>query len=87
MGKKPIRIVYGLFDGAAIATPKVASAYVRARKVDFPNCDDVFLGGCVVRAKQARNKWVCPQCNATRDAWLTANCPEWTAAAHDPSGF
>jgi hypothetical protein len=82
MKERAVRIQYGLIRG----TPKVAPAYLDARKTGFPNCDDVVLGGCVLREPKTRRKLICPDCNAARDSWLSEHNPTWVAK-NTPSGL
>ena|SRR5215210_6709498 len=72
---RAVRIQYGLIRG----TPKVAREYLQARKTLFPNCDDVALGGCMVRQEKTKRKAICPDCNKARDTWLAENYPAWVA--------
>ena len=80
MQERAIRIRYGLIRG----TPKVAPAYLEARSTGFPNCDDVVLGGCVVRQPKTKRKPICPACNAARELWLREHYPRWMAK-HKPN--
>ena len=79
---RDVRIQYGLIR----RSPKVAPAYLHARRRHFPHCDDVVLGGCMVREPRTRAKGTCPACCEARDNWLRQHCPTW-ADTHDLSGL
>jgi hypothetical protein len=82
LAPREVRIVYGLIR----RSPKVSPTYLTARRRGFPHCDDVALGGCVVREPRTRPKGICPTCCQVRDDWLRQHCPTW-AGTHDPSGL
>ena len=79
---REVRVVYGLIRSSS----KVSVTYLNARKQGFPHCDDVALGGCVVRAVRTRPKNVCLTCCEVRNTWLRQHCPTW-ADERDPSGL
>jgi hypothetical protein len=81
LATQEVRIQYGLIRGS----PKVSPDYLAARRRYFPHCDDVVLGGCVVRETRARPKGVCPACCTARNRWLRQHCSGWVES-HDPSG-
>lgn len=64
MEKKDVSIMYGMPIGPVIG-------YSDAKDLLFPNCDDILLGGCVVRdgQKSKKSKYVCEQCNKERKKW------------------
>jgi hypothetical protein len=67
---KNIFIVYGM---PASGPPL---GYDEARDSEFPNCDGVILGGCCVEEKKYIKKYVCKECNNTRDKWKKNICEE-----------
>jgi hypothetical protein len=77
-----VRIAYGLITNSV----KVSPAYLNARHNSFPNCDDIVLGGCVVRSEKTLPRKVCPECCAARDAWLRENHAKW-AKTHALDGL
>ncbi len=80
---REVRIAYGLRRNASV---KYSPAYRTAKRMWFPHCDDVFKGGCMIRAEKTRLKQVCRACCEARDAWLRERHPDW-AESHKLDGL
>ena len=55
MGSWSVRVVYGVRRGL-----KQSPDYLRARRAQFPNCDDWVNSGCVLREARSRQSWFAP---------------------------
>lgn len=67
MGKHNIPILYGLIKFLDLD-------YVEnIRENHFPNCNDIILGGCVVKEKRYEEKYICKECIKARDEWILKN--------------
>jgi hypothetical protein len=81
MPTRAVRVVYGLRRGL-----KQSPAYLAARRMQFPHCDDWANGGCMVRELRSRDKPICPECVTARNAYLQAEHPSWVAS-HQPDSI
>ena len=67
MEKHNIPILYGLIKFLDLD-------YVEnIRENHFPNCNDIILGGCVVKEKRYEEKYICKECIKARDEWILKN--------------
>lgn len=80
MATRAVRVVYGLRRGL-----KQSPVYFAARRALFPNNDDWWNGGCIMREVRSRDKPVCPQCVVARDAYLHAEHPTWVMSRQPDS--
>ncbi len=67
MEKHKIPILYGLVKF-------LDQKYIEnIRPNNFPNCNDVILGGCIAQEQRYEEKYICEECIKARDEWILKN--------------
>jgi hypothetical protein len=82
MVMKNIRIRYG----SVRRSLKVSPEYQSSRRDHFPNCDDIILGGSILRKVRTRRKAICSDCCNARNDWLQENHAAWLRT-HEPDAL
>ncbi|MBI4613635.1 MAG: hypothetical protein HY720_08505 [Planctomycetes bacterium] len=70
MEAKLLIIEYGLYRPGG-----EDQRYWNAREKGFPFTDDPLLGGCIVSECKEAGAYVCRECCAEAQKWITANAP------------
>ncbi len=73
----------GIRYGSVRRSLKVSPDYLSSRHAHFPNCDDIILGGSILRKARTRRKAICNACCNARNDWLEQNHAAWLRT-HDP---
>lgn len=67
MEKEKLPILYGLVKFLDVE-------YIEnVRLNNFPNCNDIILGGCVAQKQRYKEKYICKECIRARDEWILKN--------------
>uniref|UniRef100_UPI00168AC971 hypothetical protein n=1 Tax=Treponema zioleckii TaxID=331680 RepID=UPI00168AC971 len=67
MEKHKIPVLYGLVKFLDLGY------IVDIRPNNFPNCNDIILGGCIAQEQRYKDQYICEKCIKARDEWILKN--------------